>query len=370
MKSRMKKILFLSPLPPPHYGSAMSSEECLQILRNSKKFKVKNIKLNYSKDMTDLGVINFDKIKGIFEVSSQILNVKNFDFIYFMPALNGFGLYRDSFFIWLCKLFLRKKMIFHIRERISDEQWGNFFYRILYKINFRNTKIIVLDKTLKRDLHGVVSDDKISVLPNAIKNVISVGKFKKIIDKRAKQKSFNILFLSNMDKTKGWPKLLESCKILNNRGINFKCTFIGAWLSDSDKKEFYKFIEKNNLQKKVFSLGRKTGEERDAIIENSELLVFPTSYRPETFGRVIIEAMMFGLPVIANGIAAIPNIIQHGETGFILKKNSPEEIANYIEKLKDKKLRIEMGIAGRKRFLKEYEIKKYSKKFEKILDGI
>jgi len=39
----MKKILFLSPLPPPHYGSAMSSKMCLEILQKSKDFEIKNI---------------------------------------------------------------------------------------------------------------------------------------------------------------------------------------------------------------------------------------------------------------------------------------------------------------------------------------
>ena len=59
-----EKILFLSPLPPPYYGSAMSSEMCLNILKNSKDFQIENIKLNYSKEMSDVGKINTDKIKG------------------------------------------------------------------------------------------------------------------------------------------------------------------------------------------------------------------------------------------------------------------------------------------------------------------
>ena len=80
--------------------------------------------------------------------------------------------------------------------------------------------------------------------------------------------------------------------------------------------------------------------------------------------------MSFSLPVIANGIATIPTIIQHGKTGFVLKKNIPEEIAKCIEKLQNEKLREKMGESGRKRFLGEYEIKNYSKKFEKILNKI
>jgi hypothetical protein len=57
-----KKILFLSPLPPPNYGSAMSSKMCLDILRKSDLFEVSNIKINFAKKMDDVGVISLKKI--------------------------------------------------------------------------------------------------------------------------------------------------------------------------------------------------------------------------------------------------------------------------------------------------------------------
>ena len=98
----MKKILFLSPMPPPHYGSAMSSEMCLEILKKSKDFEIRNIKLNYSKKMNDVGKINFDKIEGIFKVKTRIQKeLREFkpDIIYFVPATTGLGLLRDWFFV-------------------------------------------------------------------------------------------------------------------------------------------------------------------------------------------------------------------------------------------------------------------------------
>jgi len=67
-----KKVLFLSPLPPPYYGSAMSSQMCLEILQKFNKFEVKNIKLNYSKEINDVGQLNLSKVKGFFIVKKQI----------------------------------------------------------------------------------------------------------------------------------------------------------------------------------------------------------------------------------------------------------------------------------------------------------
>ncbi len=369
-QERKKKVLFLSPLPPPYYGSAMSSEMCLNILKNSKDFQVENIKLNYSKEMSDVGKINTNKIKGISKVKKQIKEkLKTFkpDLIYFVPATSGLGLIRDFYFIREIKKHLGNgKILFHIRSRTIK----NLFNNILYRKMFSGEKTIVLGEQLIKDVSPWIGEKDIFILPNAIKNEITEKEFNKIIKQREKKKDseLNILFLSNMDETKGWFKLLEACKILKEKNIDFKCNFVGSFSGEKEKNKFQNFVKDNNLQDKVNYLGKKTGKEKNKILENSDVLVFPTEYKLETFGRVIVEGMMLGLPVIANGIAAIPNIIKHNKTGYILEKNTPEEIAKYIEKLyNNPKQRINMEKQGRQRFLKEFELNKYGKEFNKIL---
>ncbi len=366
-----KKILFLSPLPPPHYGSAISSEMCLNILKNSKNFDVRNIKLNYSKEMSDIGRINLEKVKGIFYVKKQIKNIiKEFkpNVIYFVPATSGLGLIRDYFFAKQIRKYRRGKILFHIRSRILDEDWNNYFKRRIIKKMFRREKAIVLGEELIGDLHNLIKKENLFILPNAIKNEVSEKEFKKIIKQRKKIEHSNVLFLSNMFFSKGWPKLLQACKILKNKKINFKCNFVGAFPGAKEKNFFLSFVKKNNLDKNIFYFDKKIGKEKNKIFENSDVLIFPTEYPLETFGIVILEAMMFGLPVIANGVATIPSIIEDGKTGFVLKENSPLEIAEYLEILiKDKKSREKMGNEGRKRFLENYEFNNHKKKFLDIL---
>jgi glycosyltransferase involved in cell wall biosynthesis len=234
----------------------------------------------------------------------------------------------------------------------------------------KGQKAIALGNELIKDISPPLERKDIALLPNSLKNDVSDKEFEKIILNRRKRKSFSILFLSNMDKTKGWPKLLQACNILKKRRIKFKCSFVGAWQSKKDEIEFDNFISKNNLNNNVFYLGRKTGAEKNKVLTESDILVFPTEYKLETFGLVILEAMMYGLPVIANGIATIPSTIKDDRTGFILKENFPEEIASRIEILaKNRKLRENMGIKGRKRFLQEFELQKYSKRLISICNS-
>ncbi|MEM4605430.1 MAG: glycosyltransferase family 4 protein [Candidatus Pacearchaeota archaeon] len=362
----MKKVLFLSPLPPPYYGSALSSKDCLEILRRSKKFIVENIKLNYSYEMNDVGKVNLTKIKGFFSVFGYIKKkIKEFkpDFVYFVPATNGLGLIRDFLFIKEIKR-LGIPILFHVRSRIIKNKLNNLFYKNM----FYREKAIILGESLREDVSEYLSHKDIFILPNAIKNELSDEELKIILEKRRHQKKFNILFLSNMERTKGWPKLLEASKILKDKKFLFNFFFAGSWQNKKDKLFFFDYLDKNNLRDSVFYLGQIKPEEKKEIFSKSHLLVFPTEYSLETFGRVIIEAMMYGLPVIANSIATIPSILEDKKTGFLLNNNTPQEISEKIEfLLKNRELSEKIGIAGREVFLKKFEIKNFEKNFLMIL---
>jgi glycosyltransferase involved in cell wall biosynthesis len=350
----------------------MSSKECLDILKKATEFEIENIKINFSKSMETMGKITLSKLKELIDLKKKVKeNLKNFnpEIVYFMPATARIGLIREYLLFKEIKK-KKKKIIYHIRARISKENRENYFIEKIYIKMFKNQKAIVLDESLKEDLKGLIKEEDIFVLPNSIKNEISSKEFRKIIEKRKNKKEMTILFLSNMDKSKGWLKLLEACKILKEKKINFSCNFVGAWVKNQDEKEFKEFVKKNNL-KEINYLGKKIDKEKNEVLEKSDILVFPTEHKLETFGRVIIEAMMFGIPVIANGIASIPTTIINNKTGFVLKENSPKEIAEKIEiLLKDKEKANKMGEEGRKRFLEYYEQKEYGKKFREILKKV
>jgi glycosyltransferase involved in cell wall biosynthesis len=347
----------------------MSSQACRDILREDDRFILENIKLNYSLGMSDVGKLNLNKVKGFFEVNKEIKKKSRCfqpDLVYFMPATSGLALFREYFLIRTAKK-LNKKIVFHLRERIIEKDRKKLVNKLIYKRIFKNSKVIVLDESLKKDVREYFSEEDIYVLPNAIRNEIPESQFQRILQNREKNNRINLLFLSNMHKAKGWVKVLENCVILRKKKLDFVCNFVGSFTKYVDEKEFHSFVGRNKINDHVNYLGKKTGLEKNNILETTDILLFPTEYKLETFGRVVIEGMMFGIPVIANGIAAIPNTIEHEKTGFVLQHNTPEEIAGYVLQLKESKTRKVMGMAGRKRFLERYEIKNYSSRFKQVL---
>ena len=59
-------------------------------------------------------------------------------------------------------------------------------------------------------------------------------------------------------------------------------------------------------------------------------LVVHTSTAPEPFGRVIIEAMLCGKPVVAAAAGGAVELIEHGQTGWLTSPGSVSELAKII----------------------------------------
>src|SRR5262249_10981472 len=83
-------------------------------------------------------------------------------------------------------------------------------------------------------------------------------------------------------------------------------------------------------------------------VMNAWDIVVHASVRPEPFGRVILEAMLLGKPVIATAAGGVPEFIQDGQTGFLTTPGDPAQLAErVIGLLEDGALRRQMGERAR-----------------------
>ncbi len=79
--------------------------------------------------------------------------------------------------------------------------------------------------------------------------------------------------------------------------------------------------------------------------------------RKETFGLVLIEAMSFGLPVIATDAGGVPEIVIDGQTGILVPPEDAAALRKAIQRLlKDDELRRGMGTRGRERVVQRYQL--------------
>ena len=103
---------------------------------------------------------------------------------------------------------------------------------------------------------------------------------------------------------------------------------IAAKVDQADMVYFRKEIEPLLGAPDVEFIGEIGDAEKSDFIGNARVLLFPIDW-PEPFGLVMIEAMACGTPVIAWNCGSVPEVVDHGRTGFIV--SSEDEAVAAVE---------------------------------------
>jgi glycosyltransferase involved in cell wall biosynthesis len=117
--------------------------------------------------------------------------------------------------------------------------------------------------------------------------------------------------------------------------------------------EFEERIRKPDLKTQYGSTveyrGFVSGTEKANLWRDSDCFCFPSYYPAEAHPVSLLEAMAFGLPIIASRWRAIPDLFAPGYEGLVEIK-SPRGIADAIHRF----LTLDIGIIFRKQFLENY----------------
>ncbi len=104
----------------------------------------------------------------------------------------------------------------------------------------------------------------------------------------------------------------------------------------------------------VVFAGQVTDAEKVALLKRCWALVLPSHLRSEAYGMVLVEAAMFGRPLISCEIGTGTSYVNaHEETGFVVEPESPEALVSAMNTLLlDETLSARMGTAARNRYEK------------------
>jgi glycosyltransferase involved in cell wall biosynthesis len=131
------------------------------------------------------------------------------------------------------------------------------------------------------------------------------------------------------------------------------------------------------MQRRIRELGLgthvlHTGFRTDvADLVNALDVVVHTSVRPEPFGRVILEAMLLGKPVVATDAGGVPELIQHGTTGFLTPPGDADALgACLVRVLGDAALRARVGAAARRWATDQFGLERHVAGFSQLYEDL
>ena len=143
-----------------------------------------------------------------------------------------------------------------------------------------------------------------------------------------------IISIGRLIEKKGFADLITACRLLKERGREFRCEIIGEGPLESALRSQ---IARDGLESCVKLIGPQTQSEIALRLAHATIFVLPCT-REEGGGMdnlptVIMEAMAAGLPVISTPLAGVPEMVENDVNGILVPEHDPQAICAAIEHL-------------------------------------
>jgi colanic acid/amylovoran biosynthesis glycosyltransferase len=142
---------------------------------------------------------------------------------------------------------------------------------------------------------------------------------------------FRLLALGRMMPKKGFTVLIEACRRLAARGLDFRLTLAG---DGPEQAKIRGLIAGQGLADRVTLPGAVPHREVARLMAASDLLVMPSLIAPsgdrDGIPNVILEALLCEVPVVASAVSGIPEVIKDGDTGWLSVPGDAEALARTV----------------------------------------
>jgi glycosyltransferase involved in cell wall biosynthesis len=350
-------LLIIGQTPPPYVGQMLAIESLVKA--QYEDIRVYHTRLNYSQTTVQIGKVRLRKIlhliRIIVESSYKILRHR-IDVIYYPPGANTVPILRDIATLLVLRRFRRKLiLVFHasgLCERVSSWRGVRLW---LFKKAFYFPDAAIQKSSLNPPDGEFVKAKAIYTVPNG-----RPDELERFPQRNAVNFAPVILFVGLIREDKGVEVLLEAARLLKANGQRFRVQLVGEFTSAEYRKKLHREVSEKGLEQCVEFCGRKVDDEKWAYYRSADIFCFPTYYGSESFGIVLLEAMMFELPVVSTAWRGIPGVVEEGVTGFLTDIKDPAAIAGRLKQLLDnEQLRTRMGKQGRVRYLERFTIESY-----------
>lgn len=212
--------------------------------------------------------------------------------------------------------------------------------------------------------------------------------------KRKPGDELQILFNGNFF-IKGGANVVDSFEMLQKDFGNIKLRLCCDKETDFEvgdkslKKKYLTKIENN----RSITIGRVSRQEfLETVLPNTDIYLLPTY--GDAFGFAVLEAMAYGIPVVSTNYMAIPEMVEHGVSGYLadissydckqlfkgcfvkalpnkFKNDLNSQIIPFLRRLiSSESLRIKFGSAGQNICREKFSFKSRSRKLKEIYDSI
>ena len=147
------------------------------------------------------------------------------------------------------------------------------------------------------------------------------------VAERSPSDPLRVVTVGRLAESKGQWRLLRAVARLRDRGVHIVVELVGR-----DEGEEADAVKALVVELGLGSQVTLTGETENPFAFMARADVGVTASDSEAFGRVTVEYMALGKPVVATGTGASAELVTHGVTGFLVDRDAPEELVAALER--------------------------------------
>lgn len=335
---------------PPMHGVTYINKILFDNLKDESKYSFYNI--NYNLHANEVGNIS---VKKVFHNLKIIFGAWKCFFIFYPDKIytplsaTFYGIFRD-FLMNIPAIIFRRKIILHLHGFTYYKMYQTSkAYKLLFTLISKNSELVVLCKEQKIKTLDIMSRNS-EILSNCLRKDCDHG-FK------VKNEKIQICYISNISRQKG---VFELVKAVQLYGDGIKLVVAGNFLSD--KSDFFNLISGSE---NISYLGFADEQLKNRILQDSDIFCLPSKLE-EGSPVSIVEAMSYGMPIIASDKGCIKEMIRG--TGYVLPNNyKVTDICIALQCVMDNYK--DFSRKASEEYKSGYSRKKFLKNFESIIQG-
>ena len=261
-----------------------------------------------------------------------------------------------------------KPLVYHLHDILSLEHFSPTNRRVAVSLANRFANLIIANSQATKTafIRAGGKEQLVEVVYNGFdleKYQINNDRITQLKQELNLEGRYIIGHFSRLSPWKGQHILIEAL----NSCPEATAILVGDALFGEDEyvEQLHQQVEKSGLRDRVRFLGFRT--DVPELMSMCDLIVH-TSTAPEPFGRVIVEAMLCGKPVIASAAGGATELIQNNETGWLTPPGDTLELANAIERcIEQSELNMEVARAGKQSAIERFDLFKIERQIDDLL---
>lgn len=363
--NRIRHGVLLAQVDPPIHGQAIMSALLAKESEGWQDFRFTVINAAYATDRASLGGFSFGKVLRWISFLARVTKELSFgkaDTVVMTHSFFRGPFLKDSAFVWLVKRLFGRRLFVWVHmdpSRLGWETLPDVFHRHAVRTLALPDRWVACSPALTAGWPDEFPRDRVTSICNGIPDPAE-GRLASPGDGR------HIVFLSAMTEEKGWKELFRTASRLCGEDPLLRVSFYGSPGAGEDEESLRAAFAAGTHPDRITWKGAVWDDAKAEALRAADLFCFPSW--TEAFPLAVLDAMAFGLPVVASDVGGVHDALSAGEGAWLIPPRDEAALESALREALASPSRLrEMGARNRARFLERFNASAFGRAWHDLL---